>query len=157
MAALRSALAGTRVRLLKVEDPLAAKTSSWFPEYTVPNFQAVVSQRTTFSALARGRAGNYGLRGMHERAELLGGGLRVAQSTRWWHGSGAEPACREHLRDARQQPSLLVGGQGKPLRQTHRAQNDKRWRSSLGTAVCLCTKSLHCSSLSPRPPKKRTD
>jgi signal transduction histidine kinase len=58
MEALRSSLAGTHVRLLNVEDPLAAKTSSWFPEYTVPNFQAVASQRTTFAALARFAAQN---------------------------------------------------------------------------------------------------
>jgi signal transduction histidine kinase len=58
MAALRLSLAGTRVRLLNVEDPLAAKTSSWFPEYTVPNFQAVANQRTTFAALARFAAQN---------------------------------------------------------------------------------------------------
>jgi signal transduction histidine kinase len=63
MQALRSALAGTRVRLLNVEDPLAAKTGShrsgnsgeagWFPEYTGPNFQVVANQRKTFAALAR--------------------------------------------------------------------------------------------------------
>ena len=58
MEALRLSLAGTRVRLLNVETPLAAKTSSWFPEYTVPNFQAVASQRTTFAALARFAAQN---------------------------------------------------------------------------------------------------
>ena len=58
MEALRLSLAGTRVRLLNVEAPLAAKTSSWFPEYTVPNFQAVASQRTTFAALARFAAQN---------------------------------------------------------------------------------------------------
>jgi signal transduction histidine kinase len=63
MRALRLALAGTRVRLLNVEDPLAAKTGShrsgnsgeagWFPEYTGPNFQVVANQRKTFAALAR--------------------------------------------------------------------------------------------------------
>src|ERR1700679_3146791 len=53
MEALRLSLAGTRVRLLNLEPPLAAKTLSWFPEYTVPNFQAVANQRTTFAALAR--------------------------------------------------------------------------------------------------------
>jgi signal transduction histidine kinase len=63
MEALRLALAGTRVRLLNVEDPLAAKTGSyrsgnsgeagWYPEYTGPNFQVVANQRKTFSALAR--------------------------------------------------------------------------------------------------------
>src|ERR1700685_2091487 len=63
MQALRLALAGTRVRLLNVEDPLAAKTGShrsgnsgeagWFPEYTGPNFQVVANQRKTFAALAR--------------------------------------------------------------------------------------------------------
>jgi signal transduction histidine kinase len=58
MEALRLSLAGTRVRLLNVEDPLAAKTRSWFPEYTVPNFQAVANQRTTFAALARFAAQN---------------------------------------------------------------------------------------------------
>jgi signal transduction histidine kinase len=58
MEALRLSLAGTRVRLLNVEAPLAAKTSSWFPEYTVPNFQAVANQRTTFAALARFAAQN---------------------------------------------------------------------------------------------------
>ena len=58
MEALRLSLAGTRVRLLNVEEPLAAKTSSWFPEYTVPNFQAVASQRTLFAALARFAAQN---------------------------------------------------------------------------------------------------
>jgi signal transduction histidine kinase len=56
--ALRLSLAGTRVRLLNVEDPLAAKTSNWFPEYTVPNFQAVANQRTAFAALARFAAQN---------------------------------------------------------------------------------------------------
>jgi len=58
MEALRRSLAGTRVRLMNVEPPLAAKTSSWFPEYTVPNFQAVANQRTTFAALARFAAQN---------------------------------------------------------------------------------------------------
>ena len=63
MKALRLALAGTRVRLLNVEDPLAAKTGShrsgnsgdagWFPEYTGPNFQVVANQQKTFAALAR--------------------------------------------------------------------------------------------------------
>lgn len=53
MEALRLSLVGTGVRLLNVEAPLAAKTSSWFPEYTVPNFEAVANQRTTFAALAR--------------------------------------------------------------------------------------------------------
>jgi signal transduction histidine kinase len=63
MQALRLALAGTRVRLLNVEDPLAAKTGSnrsgnsgeagWLPEYTGPNFQVVANQRKTFAALAR--------------------------------------------------------------------------------------------------------
>jgi len=46
-------LAGTRIRLLNVEDPLATKTGSWYPEYTVPNFQVVANQRKTFTALAR--------------------------------------------------------------------------------------------------------
>ena len=58
MEALRLSLAGTRVRLLNVEPPLAAKTASWFPEYTVPNFQAVASQRTAFTTLARFAAQN---------------------------------------------------------------------------------------------------
>jgi signal transduction histidine kinase len=58
MEALRLSLAGTRVRLLNVEAPLAAKTGSWFPEYTVPNFAAVANQRTTFAALARFAAQN---------------------------------------------------------------------------------------------------
>jgi hypothetical protein len=58
MEALRLSLAGTRVRLLNVEQPLAAKTASWFPEYTVPNFQAVASQRTAFTTLARFAAQN---------------------------------------------------------------------------------------------------
>src|ERR1700690_4404803 len=58
MEALRLSLAGTRVRLLNLEGPLAAKTLSWFPEYTVPNFQAVVNQRTTFAALGRFAAQN---------------------------------------------------------------------------------------------------
>jgi hypothetical protein len=58
MEALRVSLAGTRVRLLNVEEPLAAKTSSWFPEYTVPNFQAVANQRTLFAALGRFAAQN---------------------------------------------------------------------------------------------------
>ena len=58
MEALRISLAGTRVRLLNVEEPLAAKTSSWFPEYTVPNFQAVANQRTLFAALGRFAAQN---------------------------------------------------------------------------------------------------
>src|ERR1700723_4529454 len=58
MEALRLSLAGTRVRLLNVEEPLAAKTSSWFPEYTVPNFQAVANQRTLFAALGRFAAQN---------------------------------------------------------------------------------------------------
>jgi signal transduction histidine kinase len=58
MEALRQSLAGTRVRLLNVEPPLAAKTGNWFPEYTVPNFQAVASQRVTFAALARFAAQN---------------------------------------------------------------------------------------------------
>lgn len=63
MQALRLALAGTRVRLLNVEYPLAAKTGShrsgnsgeagWYPEYTGPNFEVVVNQRKTFAALAR--------------------------------------------------------------------------------------------------------
>jgi hypothetical protein len=51
--ALRLSLAGTRIRLLNVEDPLATKTGSWYPEYTVPNFQIVANQRKTFAALAR--------------------------------------------------------------------------------------------------------
>ncbi len=63
MAALRSSLAGTRVRLLNVEEPLATKTGSqrsgnsgeagWYPDYTVPNFQVVENQRTAFAALER--------------------------------------------------------------------------------------------------------
>ena len=53
MEALRLSLAGTRIRLLNVEDPLATKTGSWYPEYTVPNFQIVANQRKTFAALAR--------------------------------------------------------------------------------------------------------
>jgi hypothetical protein len=53
MEALRLSLAGTRIRLLNVEDPLATKTGSWYPEYTVPNFQVVANQRKTFAALAR--------------------------------------------------------------------------------------------------------
>ena len=53
MKALRLSLAETRVRLLNVEDPLATKTGSWYPEYTVPNFQIVANQRKTFAALAR--------------------------------------------------------------------------------------------------------
>jgi signal transduction histidine kinase len=53
MEALRQSLAGTRIRLLNVEDPLATKTGSWYPEYTVPNFQIVANQRKTFAALAR--------------------------------------------------------------------------------------------------------
>ena len=53
MEALRLSLAGTRIRLLNVEDPLAMKTGSWYPEYTVPNFQIVANQRKTFAALAR--------------------------------------------------------------------------------------------------------
>jgi signal transduction histidine kinase len=53
MEALRRSLAGTRIRLLNVEDPLATKTGSWYPEYTVPNFQIVANQRKTFAALAR--------------------------------------------------------------------------------------------------------
>jgi len=63
MKALRLALAGTRVRLLNVEDPLAAKIGSyrsgnsgeagWYPEYTGPNFQVVANQRKMFAALAR--------------------------------------------------------------------------------------------------------
>jgi signal transduction histidine kinase len=58
MEALRLSLKGTRVRLLNLEAPLAAKTLSWFPEYTVPNFQAVANQRTTFAVLARFGAQN---------------------------------------------------------------------------------------------------
>jgi signal transduction histidine kinase len=58
MEALRLSLAGTRVRLLNLEAPLAPKTLSWFPEYTVPNFQAVANQRTTFAVLARFAAQN---------------------------------------------------------------------------------------------------
>jgi signal transduction histidine kinase len=58
MEALRLSLAGTRVRLLNVEEPLATKTGSWFPEYSVPNFQAVANQRTTFATLARFAAQN---------------------------------------------------------------------------------------------------
>jgi len=63
MKALRLAIAGTRVRLLNVEDPLAAKIGSyrsgnsgeagWYPEYTGPNFQVVANQRKMFAALAR--------------------------------------------------------------------------------------------------------
>src|SRR6202522_4119827 len=51
--ALRLSLAGTGVRLLNVEDSLAAETASWNPESTVPNFQVVANQRKTFAALAR--------------------------------------------------------------------------------------------------------
>ena len=51
--ALRLPFAGTRVRLLNVEQPLPGEDASWFPEYTVPNFQAVASQRTFFATLAR--------------------------------------------------------------------------------------------------------
>ncbi|HEY0702514.1 MAG TPA: histidine kinase [Candidatus Acidoferrales bacterium] len=51
--ALRLSLAQTGVQLLNVEDPLAAKTRSWNPESTVPNFQVVANQRKTFAALAR--------------------------------------------------------------------------------------------------------
>jgi hypothetical protein len=63
MEALRLSLAGTRVRLLNVEDPLATKAGShrsgnsgeagWYPDYAGPNFEVVVNQRKTFSALAR--------------------------------------------------------------------------------------------------------
>jgi signal transduction histidine kinase len=63
MEALRLSLAGTRVRLLNVEEPLATKTGShlsgnsgeagWYPEYAGPNFQVVANQRKTFAALAR--------------------------------------------------------------------------------------------------------
>ena len=49
--ALRLSLAGTRVWLLNVEQPL--HRDCWFPEHTVPNFQAVASQRTFFATLAR--------------------------------------------------------------------------------------------------------
>ncbi|HUN64128.1 MAG TPA: histidine kinase [Candidatus Sulfotelmatobacter sp.] len=63
MEALRLSLAGTRVRLLNVEDPLATKAGShrsgnsgeagWYPDYAGPNFEVVANQRKTFSALAR--------------------------------------------------------------------------------------------------------
>ena len=51
--ALRASLAKTRVRLLNVEDPLAMKARSWNPEFNVPNFQVVTSQRKTLAALQR--------------------------------------------------------------------------------------------------------
>jgi signal transduction histidine kinase len=63
MEGLRLSLAGTRVRLLNVEYPLATKTGSqrsgnsgeagWYPEYTVPNFEVVANQRRAFAALER--------------------------------------------------------------------------------------------------------
>src|SRR3984885_10958738 len=53
MEALRQSLAGTRIRLLNVEDPLATKTGSWYPEYTGSNFHILAKQRKTFAALAR--------------------------------------------------------------------------------------------------------
>jgi len=58
MEQLRLELAGTRVRLLNVEEPLATKTASWYPEYTVQNFQIVANQTATFAALARFAAQN---------------------------------------------------------------------------------------------------
>src|SRR6202789_1807496 len=51
--ALRLSLAGPGVRLLNVEDSLAAEPASWNPESTVPNFQVGANQRKTFAALAR--------------------------------------------------------------------------------------------------------
>lgn len=63
MQALRLSLAGTRLRLLNVEDPLATRIGSqrsgnsgeagWYPEYAVPNFQVVANQRRAFAALQR--------------------------------------------------------------------------------------------------------
>jgi hypothetical protein len=55
---LRTSLAQTRVRLLNVEDPLAMKARSWNPEFNVPNFQVIASQRKTLAALQRFAEGN---------------------------------------------------------------------------------------------------
>src|ERR1041385_2738828 len=49
--ALRHSLEKTGVRLLNVEDPLAMKARSWNPQFSVPNFQVVASQRKTLKAL----------------------------------------------------------------------------------------------------------
>lgn len=53
MEALRKALLTTRVRLLNVEDPLAMKARSWNPEFNVPNFQVVATQKKTLKALEK--------------------------------------------------------------------------------------------------------
>jgi ABC-type glycerol-3-phosphate transport system substrate-binding protein len=50
---LRRSLEGTGVRLLNVEEPLAMKARSWNPQFTVPNFQVVATQRKTLGALQR--------------------------------------------------------------------------------------------------------
>jgi len=50
---LRQSLEGTGVRLLNVEDPLADKARSWNPQFTVPNFQVIATQRKTLAALQR--------------------------------------------------------------------------------------------------------
>jgi hypothetical protein len=51
--ALRLSLEKTGVRLLNVEDPLAMKARSWNPQFSVPNFQVVATQRKTIRALQR--------------------------------------------------------------------------------------------------------
>lgn len=48
---LRLSLQGTGVRLLNVEDPLAMKARTWNPQFNVPNFQILASQKKTFEAL----------------------------------------------------------------------------------------------------------
>jgi hypothetical protein len=53
LEALRLSLEGTGVRLLNVEDPLAMKARSWNPQFSVPNFQVVATQRKTIRALQR--------------------------------------------------------------------------------------------------------
>jgi hypothetical protein len=53
LSALGASLAGTHLRLLNIEDPLAMKLRSWNPEFSVPNFQWVVNQKRTIAALER--------------------------------------------------------------------------------------------------------
>lgn len=51
LEALRQSLEKTGVHLLNVEDPLAMKARSWNPQFSVPNFQVVATQRKTLKAL----------------------------------------------------------------------------------------------------------
>jgi len=48
---LRHSLQGSGVRLLNVEMPLAMKAIFWNPQFNVPNFQVIATQRKTLDAL----------------------------------------------------------------------------------------------------------